>query len=85
MVRCLRARVPAMTMPPNAIDTSLASSSVAYNTLWYRLSFASVKALAMGRCDPVSTMGLGLCWMRYDRAAAVYAMVSVPCSTTNPS
>ena len=39
----------------------------------------------MGSCDPVSTMDLLLSWMRYDKPAAVYAIVSVPWVMTNPS
>ena len=60
IVRCLRARVPAITAPPNTTDTSHERSSAANSRLWYRLSFASVKGLAIGCCEPVSTMGFGL-------------------------
>ena len=58
MVRCLWARVPAMTLPPNTTHTSHAASSVATSRLWYRLSLASVNGAAMGCWEPVSTMGL---------------------------
>ncbi len=71
IVRCLRARVPAITAPPNTTDTSHERSSDATSKLWYKLSFASVKGLAIGCCEPVSTMGFGLPWIRYDSAAAV--------------
>ena len=33
---------------------------------------------SIGRCAPVITTGFALCCTRYDRAAAEYAIVSVP-------
>ena len=64
MVRCLRPRVPAITAPLNTMTTSRLRSSAAYRMLWNRFSLASVKESPMGFWEPVSTMGLGLSWMR---------------------
>ena len=61
------------------------TSIVALMLAWMRLLRASVRSSAMGRWAPVNTTGLGRPSSRYESAEAVYAMVSVPCSTTKPS
>ena len=49
------------------------------------LGAASEPTMPSGYCEPVSTTGLPNPLSANDRADAVYAIVSVPCSTTNAS
>ncbi len=52
---------------------------------WRRFSRASVRASASGRCEPVRTTGFGSGPSKSPSALAVYAIVSVPWTTTTPS
>jgi len=50
-----------------------------------KLFWASLARSKIGFCAPVKTTGFDRFRKAKDRAEAVYAMVSVPCATTNPS
>jgi hypothetical protein len=50
-----------------------------------RFSRASLRISHSGICDPVMITGLRRPASRNGTADAVYAIVSVPCSTTKPS
>ncbi len=60
MVRCLRARVPAMTLPANTMHTSLLASSLAYSRLSYRFwlggALDQVRECRCGVCHRVRAM-----------------------------
>ena len=69
----------------NRIRTPYALSSAQKQNASARFLRASVSREYTERCEPVSTTGFALFCTRYESAAAVYAIVSVPCVTTKPS
>jgi hypothetical protein len=50
-----------------------------------RLSTASLCSAKIEACEPVRMMGFPRWQHMKERAELVYARLSVPCSTTNPS
>lgn len=56
-----------------------------YSMAVIRFSLPSVRNMPMGSCEPVRITGLFRFSSMKLRADAVYAIVSVPCKTTNPS
>ena len=84
-VRVFLARVPKITLPSKTMRTPKAPSSAQNKKASARLRRASVSREYTDFCEPVRTIGFELFCTRYESAAAVYAMVSVPCVTTKPS
>lgn len=72
------ALVPAIACPAKTMNTPLTPSSQANLMLSARFFFASVTSSISGFCEPVRMIGFAESCIRYERAAAVYAIVSVP-------
>ena len=84
-------RLPRISLLSKNIHTSgtigrpLLSVAAAISMLVSRFSFPSVRSLPIGNCEPVMMTGLARFSSMKLRAEAVYAIVSVPWSSTNPS
>jgi len=84
-VASLRARLPRSRRRPKHRPTSRSSGMAASSKADSTLASPSLRAWPMGICEPVKITGLSNPHSRNDRADALQAMVSVPCSTTKPS
>ena len=87
----LRVRFARRSCPPKHTATSSSATcggekpAVAHVTASIRFWRASERGMSSGSCEPVRMMGLRKPASISDSALAVYAIVSVPCTTMNAS
>ena len=77
--------LPSIIFPPKTTQTRHTVPLPATARASSKFAGASLPLSKNGRCEPVSTTGTGGFSVMTDKAAAVYAIVSVPCVITIPS